>query len=120
MRISDWSSDVCSSDLLFHLQRQYRPRRRSLISTDRRREWSWCKSGGPFRFPHSYPASLPVHTIGRAHVFTPVTNAQLVCRLLHEKQEQQIPDLHSNEPQRVMIRITLHSCLHKHEDTRKN
>src|SRR3546814_5900692 len=62
MRISDWSSDVCSSDLLFHLQRQYRPRRRSLISTDRRREWIWCTSGGPFRFPHSYPASLPVHT----------------------------------------------------------
>src|SRR3546814_4320966 len=30
-----------------------------------------------------------INEIGRAHVCTPVTNAQLVCRLLLEKQKQQ-------------------------------
>src|SRR3546814_1211778 len=31
---------------------------------------------------HSRPSSLATQGIGRAHVCTPVTNAQLVCRLL--------------------------------------
>src|SRR3546814_3239716 len=36
------------------------------------------------------PGGVPVHfdEIGRAHVRTPVTNAQLVCRLLLEKKKR--------------------------------
>src|SRR3546814_1738825 len=34
------------------------------------------------------------HEIGRAHVWTPVTNAHLVCRLLLEKKKQERHNLH--------------------------
>src|SRR3546814_9813883 len=34
-------------------------------------------------------AALRNHEIGRAHVWTPVTNAQLVCRLLLEKKKNE-------------------------------
>src|SRR3546814_2846562 len=33
------------------------------------------------------PATTRLEEIGRAHVSTPVTNAQIVCRLLHEKKK---------------------------------
>src|SRR3546814_8282191 len=108
MRISDWSSDVCSSDLV-----QGQPIAAHL---------SWMRSQGytPDRckiwLPHdgdtndrvfdvSYrsafedagyevevipnqgkgAASARLEESGRAHVCTPVTNAHLVCRLLLEK-----------------------------------
>ena len=48
---------------------------------------------------HNFPLYLPndaviynkgtIHQIGRAHVWTPVTSAHLVCRLLLEKKKQQ-------------------------------
>src|SRR3546814_1329226 len=37
-----------------------------------------------------------IEEIGRAHVCTPVTNAQLVCRLLLKTKKRQ-PPLHSND-----------------------
>src|SRR3546814_3832979 len=114
MRISDWSSDVCSSDLLI-----------SVIAANARVEepwwWAWewpCMGwhaatglertlfqGGDWGFgigaskEQEHPV-FPVlcqcrhvpafpnpqsRKIGRAHVCTPVTNAHLVCRLLLEK-----------------------------------
>src|SRR3546814_10337164 len=106
VRISDWSSDGCFSDLLhlFHLQRQYRPRRRSLISTDRRREWRWCKSGGPFRFPHSYPASLPVHT----HRQAAASRRGRQCRPARGRSEE-----HTSELQSLMRISYAVFCLNK-------
>src|SRR3546814_8808727 len=38
--------------------------------------------------------------IGRAHVWTPVTHAQLVCRLLLEQQKDKKADINSNERKR--------------------
>src|SRR3546814_1293739 len=115
MRISDWSSDVCSSDLY--------PRKR-FADIDQARAWvqgfvAWYNtehrhSGIQFVTPaqrHAgadcqilagriavYEAAKQAnptrwrgrtvrnweHKIGRAHVCTPVTNAQLVCRILLE------------------------------------
>src|SRR3546814_1633334 len=74
MRISDWSSDVCSSDL---------------------REYDFIKHLSPesrhmrFLAQINEPgaAMLDQLKIGRAHVCTPVTNAHLVCRLLLEKKK---------------------------------
>src|SRR3546814_9914877 len=80
MRISDWSSDVCSSDLAFSIQ-------------------AWDPSGPPspfggglgvFVFDDGVEVGSGFFTpawgeIGRAHVLTPVTNAHIVCRLLLEK-----------------------------------
>src|SRR3546814_2156837 len=37
---------------------------------------------------HRQNAGQSMSEIGRAHVCTPVTNAHLVCRLLHEKKQQ--------------------------------
>src|SRR3546814_6935459 len=100
MRISDWSSDVCSSDLL----------------TLRLNGFSWLFSvlilgiGGLvvlyaryymssddpvsrfFAFLMAFMGSmlgmvLSGNQIGRAHVCTPITYAQLVCRLMFEKRK---------------------------------
>src|SRR3546814_3231093 len=97
MRISDWSSDVCSSDL----ERYSSGRPSESTLTD-------YFSGEPFRpydiklyYPHigvGFDAPLQIWlkisilrsaghqliaaSIGRAHVYTPVTNAQIACRLL--------------------------------------
>src|SRR3546814_4821671 len=107
MRISDWSSDVCSSDLA---------RRRA--ATGGRLgdageqplpgledgtpapvgaavvQWRSFRRGQPFRLPIQAAAAATLATramssgeIGRAHVCTPVTNAHLVCRLLLEKKK---------------------------------
>src|SRR3546814_7763679 len=110
MRISDWSSDVCSSDLRDEQKGQVRPR--SDMSSDEQ-----CKTGKgrgekadsaarEARFgramqskaqrleqrrcePCSADRGGGEHDkIGRAHVCTPVTNAHLVCRLLLEKKKK--------------------------------
>src|SRR3546814_3980963 len=102
MRISDWSSDVCSSDLLSlpgsrpgnpcpsltpDLSGEARCRGR-MGPRDKPEGDNWS---GLARHPAAWicgvrrlyaPAGVQ---IGRAHVGTPVTNAQLVCRLQLEK-----------------------------------
>src|SRR3546814_4122926 len=139
MRISDWSSDVCSSDLIvarfgdealyegglsvrstldMRMQRlAEKALRDGLIAYDRRHGWRGPIAhigGGPGwqerladveRAPLIRDWRLAVvldtsggsatvgltEAIGRAHVCTPVTNAQLVCRLLLEKKRKKIP-----------------------------
>src|SRR3546814_10336028 len=120
MRISDWSSDVCSSDLALAGavgggdarrdrsgdgqaggRRAYGSRQAGAIDpafprTEARTEDSLCTC---------HRGSTPAHgvgtgtqalaqrardlpgEIGREHVLTPVTNAQLVCRLLPENKK---------------------------------
>src|SRR3546814_5292552 len=99
MRISDWSSDVCSSDLHgigihglysdnFYLGPQLLP-----ISSDTGNQATTTdrdKNGvdGPRMLAqnlHAHRALPGDYEIGRAHVWTPVTSAHLVCRLLLEK-----------------------------------
>src|SRR3546814_5761533 len=120
MRISDWSSDVCSSDLLLREQlgqeRRLGARQEDLRSADL---LAHVEDDG------AHPVVAPVmlarqhlvlaqhrlgaaqvdddvaelvaldqtvddlaDQIGRAHVWTPVTNAHLVCRLLLEKKKK--------------------------------
>src|SRR3546814_7878966 len=118
MRISDWSSDVCSSDL--HLDRlitdcgtgcDYRPgllhgdhRRRHVAATRRhvahlRDHYGYTSLRAVERDEIAalvatrdyHGGSLVMrggHQIGRAHVCTPVTNAHLVFRLLLENQKK--------------------------------
>src|SRR3546814_7024737 len=105
MRISDWSSDVCSSDLSA-----------LCAACGARQDWYGPMGEGRACAACGAPALRPdivffgempyamdrieralaaadlfvsIGTsgaeIGRAHVCTPVTNAQLVCRLLLEK-----------------------------------
>src|SRR3546814_1866093 len=112
MRISDWSSDVCSSDLLAVVAALIlaavvqRLMLHAAVILDRAKRRSGQLK--PFaRGPHGIAARralafehpgflllrrgrLPIGVetgmeIGRAHVCTPVTNAHLVCRLLLEK-----------------------------------
>src|SRR3546814_6168073 len=97
MRISDWSSDVCSSDLGILCN----PPRACLGEGDH------AKHGGGGREMLRDVAPKPesrtvtrsrrlrrvmsppeIAQIGRAHVCTPVTNATLVCRLMLEKTKQ--------------------------------
>src|SRR3546814_1799477 len=108
MRISDWSSDVCSSDLVGLLHRVAEGRRQLRSALDRRPALGVQRNVvGRARGPgDAQPAGIAFDRveegrrrlreaegmvarrpaeIGRAHVRTPVTNAQLVCRLLLEK-----------------------------------
>src|SRR3546814_7716495 len=108
MRISDWSSDVCSSDLWVdanvHLATGPIAVPPPILggSSDPLLEWASRESGsglatlfegsttGIRRFSDAQAVAVGLHLkdsgkIGRAHVWTPVTNAQLVCRLLLEK-----------------------------------
>src|SRR3546814_1082688 len=103
MRISDWSSDVCSSDLLDAIFETYD----AILSPTLPVTAPILPEGLADPYPTfccgtyytaianllmlpalSFPAGLvdgmPVGQIGRAHVRTPVTNAHLVCRLLLE------------------------------------
>src|SRR3546814_9448807 len=100
MRISDWSSDVCSSDL--HRGQRADPRLAGEARYLCPSRPPGCRSPGlaanapaparrgageadPRRQPQSGQGpGNAVAEIGRAHVCTPVTHAQLVCRLLLE------------------------------------
>src|SRR3546814_5056553 len=97
MRISDWSSDVCSSDLRIGIagtnvieeghRRRY-AKLFSLVSTPTTAticRIAWAINSDLGRSRPSICRSLV--KIGRAHVCTPVTNAHLVCRLLLEQQK---------------------------------
>src|SRR3546814_9907312 len=96
MRISDWSSDVCSSDLGNGLPRR-KPQRgervrlrhqfRGLID-DRNAGAAVALWPTDNRVPAEAGIQghrAPLSEIGRAHVCTPVTNAPLVCRPLLDK-----------------------------------
>src|SRR3546814_1200634 len=139
MRISDWSSDVCSSDLghaliadlisdagdgFTHLQPRRRFLQSGLLPPDRQAESglkpeiagqrppAHADEAGPFvdraivrrigedRMTDGHQAGIARRDdgffrsdvgaefeIGRAHVWTPVTYAPLVCRLLLEKKK---------------------------------
>src|SRR3546814_4890542 len=106
MRISDWSSDVCSSDL----RSRKAPGRADSGRADGRRTCSSSRlarhdkmsghngpSGRPApsspsgaRWTGRGPAT-PIGKIGRAHVCTPVTDSHLVCRLMVVKNNTVTP-----------------------------
>src|SRR3546814_3964932 len=72
--------------------RRYQIVRASDRKTVLRGQTQWVcvdmKSGRPKRMPPEFQAYKPwPKQIGRAHVCTPVTNAQLVCRLLLENKK---------------------------------
>src|SRR3546814_2231524 len=111
MRISDWSSDVCSSDLLRdhvgartpcrkHPQAPIPPSTNRLRCPTVLPDPAKGPAGGvhPRHRPHvgkGCPASAACsqqwhrtasrQAIGRAHVYTPHTKSHLVCRSLLEK-----------------------------------
>src|SRR3546814_1691337 len=118
MRISDWSSDVCSSELLEGFQRLHFQRLRGLAAAlrqeaahrvaalehvlDLRRLLAGMEERDlavlellvgdrDLEAVAERLDVLVVHLlgaeIGRAQVGTPVTNAQLVCRLLLDKKK---------------------------------
>src|SRR3546814_4451723 len=108
MRISDWSSDVCSSDLLaasdvdgIDLRRAARQRHVG-EAAGRGADVEAAEAGGVDReavegmrqldAAARYPGMILAaqrdrRMLGGAHVWTPVTTAHLVCRLLAEKQK---------------------------------
>src|SRR3546814_9521374 len=145
MRISDWSSDVCSSDLVMtrHLKLAGESLEISLVFTDDAEQRSLNRDyrmkdrpTNVLSFPSmddgmndrgSAAAGQPrllgdvvlaretiarearaqgksMAEIGRAHVCTPVTNAQLVCRLLLEKKKNNTH--HEGRTRRVKITST--------------
>src|SRR3546814_5049094 len=95
MRISDWSSDVCSSDLPVRPDRPQHgfglelgqdhvlgaeipgPQQHRIATDMAEGHHAQARIG----------ARPAIQQIGRAHVCTPVTNAHLVCRLLLEKKK---------------------------------
>src|SRR3546814_9461514 len=110
MRISDWSSDVCSSDLLDVVVRQpekicARPTALPELEPRPPRLRIAGKQDAPFDHRDSKIGIIHAiektvdhgvieqhvvrrgNEIGRAHVCTTVTNAHLVCRLLLEKKK---------------------------------
>src|SRR3546814_8800465 len=109
MRISDWSSDVCSSDLPGRgdFRQPHRNARRSLrplpmtdiwpdhlflvgcgnMAGQMLRRWLACGLD-PARATVLRPSGRAVAQgveIGRAHARTPAINAQLVCRIVLRK-----------------------------------
>src|SRR3546814_7339517 len=104
MRISDWSSDVCSSDLAALQQSRKGPENDAGEIADavfragvifRRmpeRLVLLCQKILPFTQtlePYdSSGNSFRPQKIGRAHVGTPVTNAHIVCRPLPEQKQK--------------------------------
>src|SRR3546814_1077149 len=105
MRISDWSSDVCSSDLIEDIEFQFEIKR-TRAETDKAAADERAAIGFDNFLKHCgnacgvvgigliddakrefHPPMVKVHKIGRAHVCTPVTNAHIVCRLLLEKKK---------------------------------
>src|SRR3546814_9615727 len=112
MRISDWSSDVCSSDLSRrprrlavniecpHMSRgrergfATRLRIRAARPAERTDEKAMAEEQMNFQAEVSRLLDIVAHSpysekIGRAHVCTPVSNAQLVCHLLVAEQHRQ-------------------------------
>src|SRR3546814_1880303 len=108
MRISDWSSDVCSSDLVQQFdaritKKQIRAPFAGELGIRRVNLGQYLNPGDPvatltaldrlfvdFTLPQQDLAKLHVGAqIGSAHVCISVTNAHLVCRLLLEKQKKQ-------------------------------
>src|SRR3546814_2374162 len=116
MRISDWSSDVCSSDLdprsppTGSLGESGRAQPRSTAAIRCRNDnFTGLKNGseGPMKLTDVRSTALGlsvaallagsaavaqaqetfINKIGRAHVLTPVTNAHIVCRLMLEKKK---------------------------------
>src|SRR3546814_9024961 len=108
MRISDWSSDVCSSDLTAGLlftsltdwdERPGEDNSTQVLVGRAFAKFSGIKEAMVFHLNPPSISSLGIAggftfklqdraglgQIGRAHVCTHVTNAQLVCRLLLEK-----------------------------------
>src|SRR3546814_7710072 len=110
MRISDWSSDVCSSDLLNQIAvNLLRNRARAAFQQSVARQVSaedvplpandmiaeveardvLNRVGAAMaRLSPKTREIFMAHQIGRAHVCTPVTNAHLVCRLLLENKNK--------------------------------
>src|SRR3546814_10122762 len=116
MRISDWSSDVCSSDLMLDIDegqwdrvvdlnlkwtffamqaaaRAMAARGGSIVNLSSRSGSQPCPPTAHYGAAKAGvdsltdTAALDWGQIGRAHVRTPVTNAPFVCRLLLEKQK---------------------------------
>src|SRR3546814_5576452 len=112
MRISDWSSDVCSSDLVVlaaHMLRLEKPvgdrhpllfrsavddtqpfleRRGRLADVARvAGERERVEVGAWHTLGMPGPPRRRRQKSGRAHVLTPVTNAHIVCRLLLAKKK---------------------------------
>src|SRR3546814_9089724 len=105
MRISDWSSDVCSSDLsaqeaelrrcprLHDEEQRVRASRQTLMQEAAK--WGYTRvrldqSGSAQWLFASWKAEQAVtreKQIGRAHVCTPVTNAHLGCRIVLAKKQ---------------------------------
>src|SRR3546814_4860191 len=113
MRISDWSSDVCSSDLLSRgeeefdvggwLLQRFQERVEPVLgqhvdfvdNVDLVPRRDGGIAYGLDNFAHIVHAGMgggvhlyDVDKIGRAHVCTPVTNAHLVCRILLENKKK--------------------------------
>src|SRR3546814_6667525 len=116
MRISDWSSDVCSSDLLLQARRlageavelavagkdARRPSDRQAAQEAAQKVMGVGRKGEarcivePPNAQTEMARDAALHRrhhlvkdkIGRAHVCTPVTNAHLVCRLMLEKKQK--------------------------------
>src|SRR3546814_3860968 len=98
MRISDWSSDVCSSDLPrscvsigaapFWNRQERRHRRTRPVAFGRPRHQAASNMYGSGDGARSSGRGKRQREIGRAHVRTPVTNAHLACRLLLEKKKK--------------------------------
>src|SRR3546814_5545597 len=105
MRISDWSSDVCSSDLNMPVPTRnggtvplsvvaeigFGAGPTQINRTNQVRQLTigadlapGLVTGQAMEKVEALPA---LKKIGRAHVWTPVTNAHLVCRLLLEKKK---------------------------------
>src|SRR3546814_8204659 len=117
MRISDWSSDVCSSDLhaggimetelVLGIYIGLQGRKFALLEEgdDDFLALAVLRNGEDLHFPTLFDRQLIQHRhfdharsaprrpqvdqqIGRAHVCTPVTNANLVCRLMLDKKKE--------------------------------
>src|SRR3546814_11699942 len=68
MRISDWSSDVCSSDLLLREESTGKAREQDNRQADQRDEY-----GEPAQRPRQYPSDAALITISRTS--TPVVES---------------------------------------------
>src|SRR3546814_7463650 len=106
MRISDWSSDVCSSDLgcgLLRTEFLFLDRAQPPDEAEQRAAYQAIADalgprplivrtldlGADKPAPWLTLAAAANPAIGRAHDYTPVTNEHVVCRRLPEKKKRQ-------------------------------